>query len=84
MRHSGRVPDAFETLASLLESRWTCRAYTPEAVPEETVDRRPLDRRLTLELHSEIEEERRDRREVLDDDADVVDPADRHGREGIP
>ena len=31
------MPDAFETLASLLESRWTCRAYTPEAVPEDTV-----------------------------------------------
>ncbi len=31
------MPDAFATLTSLLESRWTCRAYTPEAVPEETV-----------------------------------------------
>jgi nitroreductase len=31
------VTDAFETLASLLGSRWTCRAYTPGAVPDETV-----------------------------------------------
>lgn len=31
------MTDAFATLASLLESRWTCRAYTADAVPEETV-----------------------------------------------
>lgn len=31
------MPDAFASLTSLLDSRWTCRAYTSEAVPDETV-----------------------------------------------
>lgn len=31
------MPDAFATLTSLLESRWTCRAYAPGPVPPETV-----------------------------------------------
>lgn len=33
------MTDAFATLSSLLESRWTCRAYTEAPVPEETVGR---------------------------------------------
>jgi nitroreductase len=32
------VTDAFATLASLLESRWTCRAYAPTPVAPEAVE----------------------------------------------
>lgn len=35
--HDQRVPDAFATLSSLLDSRWTCRAYTSSSVPDETL-----------------------------------------------
>ena len=46
--------------------------------PDDAVHRASLDRRLALQLHAELDEERDGGLKVVDDDADVVDPQDRH------
>lgn len=33
------MSDAFDTLATLLDERWTCRAYRPDPVPAESIER---------------------------------------------
>ncbi len=53
---------------------------TPE--PHHTVHPIALDRPLTLQLESELDEERRRRREVLDHDAHVLHALDRHALDG--
>jgi hypothetical protein len=51
----------------------------PHAVePVEAVHPTSLDRRLTLQLHAEFEEERDGSPEVVHDDAHVIHPLDRH------
>jgi hypothetical protein len=55
------------------------RDVDPDAVePVDPVDRLSLDRRPALQLHAELDEERDRRLEVVDDDAHVVHPLDRH------
>ena len=46
--------------------------------PTDTVHPGSLDRRLALQLHAELDKERDGRLEVVDDDADVVHPLNRH------
>jgi len=56
------------------------RDVDPDAVePVEAVHLTSLDRRLALQLHAELEEELLGGLEVVDDDADVVHPLNRHG-----
>jgi hypothetical protein len=56
------------------------RDFAPDTVePDHAIHRRSLDRRLTLQLHTELEKERGRGREIVNDDADVVHPPDRHG-----
>ena len=47
--------------------------------PDGAVHPRSLDRRLALQLHAKFDEERDGSLEVVDDDADVVHPLNRHG-----
>ena len=55
------------------------RDVLPDVVdPDDTLHPPPLDRSLALQLHAELDEERDDGVEVLDDDEDVVHPLDRH------
>ena len=55
------------------------RDLCPDAVePHDTVHPAALDRRLTLQLESEFDEELGCGREVVNHDADVVHPFDRH------
>ena len=51
--------------------------------PDDAVHPRSLDRRLALQLQAELDEERDRSLEVVDDDADVVHPQDRH-RPSLP
>jgi hypothetical protein len=52
------------------------RSHIVEA--DDAVDRRSFDGRLALQLQSELDEESDGGREVVDHDADVVHPQDRH------
>ena len=55
------------------------RDVEPDAVePDDAVHPRSLDRRLALQLHTELDEERDSSLEVVDDDADIVHSFDRH------
>ncbi len=55
------------------------RDITPDTLePDEAVHRRPLDRRLALELETELDKERDGGLEVVDNDADVVQTLKRH------
>ena len=47
--------------------------------PDDTVHPTSLDRRLALQLHTKFDKERYSSLEVVDDDADVVHPLNRHG-----
>jgi hypothetical protein len=51
---------------------------TDVAEPDGLVHRRPLDRRLPFQLHTEFGEERLGSLEVVDNDEDVVHPLNRH------
>src|SRR4051795_6812439 len=56
------------------------RDVNPYAVePVDAVHPTSLDRRLALQLHAELDKERLGTLEVVDDDADVVHPLNRHG-----
>lgn len=46
--------------------------------PDETADQRPLDSLLAFKLEAQLEEERLDGFEIVDNDEDVVHPLDRH------
>ena len=59
------------------------RDLDPDAVePDDAVHPAALDRRLALQLESELDEELGRGREVVDHDADVVHPLDRHRLDG--
>jgi hypothetical protein len=63
-------------------SRQHCDLRPDALEPDDAVHPIALDRRLTLQLESELNEERHRVREVIDDYADVVHPLDCHALDG--
>ena len=60
------------------------RDLRPDALePDDAVHPTALDRRLALQLESELQEERHRGREVVDDDAHVVHTLDRHAGSSV-